>query len=179
MIYLTDKENELINDIMMRAAKLNETFNTKRISLLLDLQATHINYGLDLEALFHANDFNFMHDVSGIWNHFDRVTKRLDSAFTPRFLLKSKLHTIPYVVELFDAGRSHNVYKIENIIDGLKNELGIDNDVYFDIDRLKTLLEFGYSDESRISAAKEIVNMLVTYPETNNDLIQETKEAER
>ncbi|MHB0965308.1 MAG: DUF6874 family protein [Bellilinea sp.] len=52
----------------------------------MDITACHLNgCPLKLEALLHADDFNFVHDVQGIHQHLDRETGELKDCFLPRF----------------------------------------------------------------------------------------------
>lgn len=51
----------------------------------MDLVATHANgCPLDFEKLVAADDFNFAHDVFGIYRHIDRTTGELTRCFRPR-----------------------------------------------------------------------------------------------
>jgi hypothetical protein len=52
----------------------------------MDIVATHCNGNpLRLQSLFVADDFNFLHDVSGIARHLNRDTGKLEGFFSPRF----------------------------------------------------------------------------------------------
>lgn len=56
------------------------------LSTLMDIIATHANSNpLRLADLLAADDFNLMHDVSGIAAHLNRQTGRLEGFFVPRF----------------------------------------------------------------------------------------------
>lgn len=62
-----------------------------RINLVMDLTAAdgvNGNAPLDWDRLLAADDFNFMHDLSGISRHIDRRTGRLGGHFCPRLTLK-------------------------------------------------------------------------------------------
>lgn len=52
----------------------------------MDVTATHCNgCPLDLPKLLAADDFNFRHDIAGIYNHLDRdTTGQLSNHFLPR-----------------------------------------------------------------------------------------------
>ena len=57
-----------------------------RMTLVMDLSACHANgCPLDFDHLASADDFNLMHDVTGIANHIDRETGALSGHFLPRF----------------------------------------------------------------------------------------------
>ena len=55
-------------------------------TMIIDLQECHKrNMPLDFERLLGADDFNFLHDVSGIARHMNRDTGMLENCFRPRF----------------------------------------------------------------------------------------------
>lgn len=55
----------------------------------MDITATHANgCPLKLAELLAADDFNFSHDVAGIYRHLDRTTGKLLDCFLPRFAQK-------------------------------------------------------------------------------------------
>jgi len=45
---------------------------------------------LDLHGLLFSSDFDFMHDMSGIFNFMDRETGKLKNCFLPRYARKTK-----------------------------------------------------------------------------------------
>jgi len=52
----------------------------------MDVTACHANGNkLDLAGLLAADDFNFSHDVFGIYRHIDRDTGKLGNCFRPRY----------------------------------------------------------------------------------------------
>lgn len=63
----------------------------ERINLVMDLLAAdgvNGNRPLDWDRLIAADDFNFMHDISGICRHMNRETGALGDHFMPRITLK-------------------------------------------------------------------------------------------
>lgn len=59
----------------------------KRINLIMDLTAAdgvNGNDPLDWDRLLAADDFNFLHDVTGICRHMNRDTGELMNCFVPR-----------------------------------------------------------------------------------------------
>lgn len=56
-----------------------------KMSLVMDLSAAHLDVGLRLQELAHADDFNFNHDIAGIVRHMNRETGKLENFFLPRF----------------------------------------------------------------------------------------------
>lgn len=81
---LTKSEIDLIIAIAERAEKLN-LLMFDRLSLIMDLTATHKEFELRLEALLKADDSNFSHDIVGIQNNLDRRTKKMQNCFLPRY----------------------------------------------------------------------------------------------
>ena len=58
------------------------------LDIMMDVVATHCNGSpLRLGDLLAANDFNFLHDISGIAKHLNRETGQLENCFRPRFSL--------------------------------------------------------------------------------------------
>ena len=58
--------------------------------LLMDVHASTADVPLDFEAWMAADDYEFAHDLAGIYQHFNRRTGRLDGGFTPRFALANQ-----------------------------------------------------------------------------------------
>ena len=56
-----------------------------RLSLLMDISGTHDNTPLHLDALLAADSCDFLHDVSGIYQYYDREAKQLTDGWTPRY----------------------------------------------------------------------------------------------
>lgn len=79
----TNEEFDLIVRIADRAsAKTGIDYRT----ILMDLTACHANgTRLQLSELLTADEFNFSHDVCGIYSHIDRETGKLKDCFIPRF----------------------------------------------------------------------------------------------
>jgi hypothetical protein len=83
---LTDTEQEAVTDIAQRAKKKFDKMGVPRsvIDIEMDIQAAHADTPLKLEALATADDFNFSHDVMGIYRHLNRRTGKLEDCFLPR-----------------------------------------------------------------------------------------------
>lgn len=71
-------ELNAITIILDRADKLH--LNTSRISLMMDIEYSNVN----VVSLAMADDATFNHDVTGIFNNFNRTTKQLENCFVPR-----------------------------------------------------------------------------------------------
>lgn len=56
-----------------------------KMSLLMDLEVATEKFNLRLEELSNADAFNFAHDICGIQNNINRVTKEFENFFIPRF----------------------------------------------------------------------------------------------
>jgi len=54
------------------------------ISLEMDLVSAHNTTKLDLNKLLEFDDFNFLHDISGIMKNLDRDKLELKNCFLPR-----------------------------------------------------------------------------------------------
>lgn len=52
--------------------------------VILDLEYVNEVCPLDFDRLLTFDDGNFLHDMSGIYRHFDRQTKQLTDCFSPR-----------------------------------------------------------------------------------------------
>lgn len=77
-----------INKIAGRAFEIAKDFGHKRkaVEFAMDVTAVHANGNqLRLDDLLAADDFNFIHDVFGIWRHLNRSTGKLGNHFRPRF----------------------------------------------------------------------------------------------
>ena len=81
---MTKDERLLAVEIAKRAEEMNLlTFD--RLSLIMDIEATHNEVGLKLSELLNADDENFTHDVVGIQKNLDRTTKTMQNFFLPRY----------------------------------------------------------------------------------------------
>ena len=83
----------LVNEIANRAQEIGDRAGvvTFRTDMVLDIVATHRICPLDLKAMAEGDDLNLAHDVFGILRHFNRKTKQLDGAFTPRYALANQM----------------------------------------------------------------------------------------
>ena len=83
---LTEDEEKAVERIIERAAAMEEGYGSKldRLSLRMDLEATHAKCPLDLKRLAEFPDFDFAHDVYGIMGCLNRRTGELEHCFVPR-----------------------------------------------------------------------------------------------
>ena len=83
----TKDEQSVVDRIVGRATKVmsRHGYPLDRMSLEMDIAATHAKCPLRLQELLNADDFNFAHDVFGIMGHIDRSTGLLGDCFVPRF----------------------------------------------------------------------------------------------
>ena len=81
---VTKEDREIIENIVSRG--FCKQIYKDRIDMYMDVTATHQNgCPLKLKELLAADDFNFFHDIYGIYNHLDRKTGELKNCFLPRF----------------------------------------------------------------------------------------------
>lgn len=78
----TLEEKRTFNKVVDRVMELAP--NIDRLSVEMDLLATHYYCPLDFAKLLTFNSFNFSHDVGGIRENLNRETDRLDNFFIPR-----------------------------------------------------------------------------------------------
>lgn len=83
----------LIDKIVKRAWDIEcirDSYHAQ-IDLRMDVVACHANGNpLRLNDLLVADDFNFLHDISGICRHLNRETGALGDGFSPRFSQRQK-----------------------------------------------------------------------------------------
>ena len=72
-----------IMQIVKRAKSLNPAVNGMTANM--DICAAHNSCPLKLDELLAADDFNFAHDVFGIFRHIDRRSGTLQDCFLPRY----------------------------------------------------------------------------------------------
>lgn len=88
---LSVEDSDAIWRISRRAMKLYKKHDedVEQQEIQMDLTACH-NHGcpLDLERMEGADDFNLMHDISGINRHLNREDGSLMNHFLPRFALR-------------------------------------------------------------------------------------------
>lgn len=69
-----------------RTMLLDYRVDRSALDIEMDVLATHCNGNpLRLNDLLKADDFNFLHDISGIARHLNRNTGKLKNLFSPRF----------------------------------------------------------------------------------------------
>jgi hypothetical protein len=54
------------------------------IDLSMDIEYTHYQVPLDFDKFLAFEDFNFLHDIVGIYSNLNRTTKTLDNHWMPR-----------------------------------------------------------------------------------------------
>ena len=82
---LTKTDAALMKQIMARVKLLGIKEADRLLNVEMALTACHLNSTpLDLKKLFEFDDFNFVHDVTGIDKHTSRDTGKLTDHFLPR-----------------------------------------------------------------------------------------------
>jgi hypothetical protein len=82
-----------MDQIVFRAAAMFRRGGVERddLDIRMDVIATHANGNpLRLHDLAAADDFNFSHDIVGIYRHLNRETGKLENYFRPRFSRPSR-----------------------------------------------------------------------------------------
>lgn len=81
------EDAEAVDVICTRAQALFRSLNVKRspLEIRMDISAVHAKVPLRLDAFASADDFNFNHDIGGIYRHLNRQTGELENFFVPRF----------------------------------------------------------------------------------------------
>lgn len=86
LFHATKEESETIREIALRAVKLCPCYKSGTLIPCMDVEATHCNgTPLRLKDLAKASDFDFVHDLQGIYHHLNRETGKLKDGFIPRF----------------------------------------------------------------------------------------------
>lgn len=82
---LTDGEIAVIEEIANRAVLSGIVSKFRKMTLIMDIGATHLNsVKLDLKKFLAAPEFDFAHDIDGIQTHINRATGELEDFFLPR-----------------------------------------------------------------------------------------------
>ena len=83
----TEAEQEAVDAIVDRAVRMFRKFRIRRTPMdwEMDLAAVHAKIPLRLHELAEADNFNFSHDLAGIYGHLNRETGELEDFFVPRF----------------------------------------------------------------------------------------------
>lgn len=81
----TKADMGLIGKIADRVQKESSDYPDDRMTLVMDLIATHANgCALNLRRLLKAPKFDFFHDIYGIRKHINRDTGEIEGYFLPR-----------------------------------------------------------------------------------------------
>jgi hypothetical protein len=81
----SNKDYIVVKKISNRAwQKVNHLYKNK-LDLEMDIIATHVSgCKLNLEKFLGFDEFNFYHDIYGIYDNLDRTTGELQNCFLPR-----------------------------------------------------------------------------------------------
>lgn len=84
---ITGEDSRTIANIVARAHQVGRQLGVyiETTSTVMDLEVVHDSIGLKLDELLESDDFNLMHDISGIARHLNRDTGKLEHCFSPRF----------------------------------------------------------------------------------------------
>ena len=82
---LTKTDYELIDRIVDRAQNLG-LYENNRITAHIDIVNATKHFNMQLEEWLSADDFNFVHDIVGIYKAINRATYPADFSNDPYFL---------------------------------------------------------------------------------------------
>lgn len=82
---LSKSEIELCDKIVTRAQKFG-LYENNRIAAFLDIQNAAEHFNMRLEDWLNAEDFDFVHDVVGIYKSINRTAYPVDFSNDPLFL---------------------------------------------------------------------------------------------
>jgi len=89
---MANKEDmELQSQIADRAVAMFKRFGVRvsKSEMLMDLHYANKVCPLRWQELLEADDFNFSHDIGGIYKHFNRQTLKMEDCFVPRFAART------------------------------------------------------------------------------------------
>lgn len=86
---LSTEQMQDVQRIVDRALPLLRKAGAKvtPLDLMMAISCVHAQMPLHLRNLAAADDFQFAHDVAGIYRHLNRRTGELENCFVPRFAL--------------------------------------------------------------------------------------------
>ena len=58
---------------------------TDKLDMMLDMEYANRDCPLKLQELLNADEFDFWHDIFGIYKNLNRQTKKLENCFVPRY----------------------------------------------------------------------------------------------
>lgn len=82
---LTKTDYELCDKIVTRAQSLG-LYEDNRITAYMDVQNAAKHFNMRLEDWLNAEDFDFLHDIVGIYKAINRVAYPVDFSNDPWFL---------------------------------------------------------------------------------------------
>ena len=82
---LSREEINLCDKIVTRAQSLG-LYEDNRVTAFLDVQNAAKHFNMRLEEWLNADDFNFIHDIVGIYKAINRVVYPVDFSNDPWFL---------------------------------------------------------------------------------------------
>lgn len=82
---LTKTDYELISQIVARAQRLG-FYENNRVTAFIDVQKAAKHFNMRLEKWLNAEDYDFTHDILGIYKAINRVVYPVDFSNDPYFL---------------------------------------------------------------------------------------------
>ena len=77
---LTENDYLKISRVAKRAKKIDPLKDY--LTIVMDIECCYQD--IDIDKLLSFDEFNFIHDVFGIYNHINRKTGELENCFLPR-----------------------------------------------------------------------------------------------
>lgn len=81
---MTKDEKLKIIEIAKRADEEKLT-SSDRLTLIMDIEVAHEQFGLRLDELLTAEKQDFAHDIIGIQTNINRQSKTIENFFLPRY----------------------------------------------------------------------------------------------
>ena len=76
--------DRLFTMLRLAAPPMATYHGATKLDVLMDLEFVNDVCPLDFDKLLAFDDGDFLHDMGGIYRHFDRMTKQLTDCFSPR-----------------------------------------------------------------------------------------------
>ena len=82
---ITKEESSIIEQIATRVSAKYPEIDV--VDVTMNVSATHLDKPLRLKELLEADEFDFWHDVTGIAQHLNKDTCKMDDNFIPLYTM--------------------------------------------------------------------------------------------
>lgn len=86
--------DRLFNMLRMHPSDMTTYHGAQKLDVLMDLEFVNDDCPLDFAKLLAFPDGDFLHDMAGIYVHFDRESKTMKDCFLPRSFKREKDSTV-------------------------------------------------------------------------------------